>query len=267
MLAAARFCFLLTLLPIFVLACSMPAAAQFQGIPPGQFQGVPTNPFQGVPTASFGVHPGPGMAFSGCCANFFLPSGFSPLVPVSSLPQGHHRRRHHNDKDRDESLGGAAVPVYIPYAVPYAADSDDDAADNQDSTDPDSGGSAAPTHEGAARRHSNRYSGQQTGQYPGRNFVEAPGSDADNESGYDPDSPDAAPEKPEEPVVAQPTTVLVFKDGRRSEVGNYAIVGDSLFDFAEDRARKILLADLDLAATREANDDRGVEFKLPPGSK
>jgi hypothetical protein len=67
--------------------------------------------------------------------------------------------------------------------------------------------------------------------------------------------------------VAQPTTVLVFKDGHRSEVVNYAIVGDTLFDFAEDRARKILLADLDLAATREANDDRGVEFKLPPGSR
>jgi hypothetical protein len=262
MLAAARFRFLLILLPLFVLAW-LPCAAQFQGVPPMQFQGVPSNPFQGVPPASFGVHANAGTSFPGCCANFFLPSGFSPLVPVSSLAEGHHRHRH--PKGEDETPGAIAVPVYIPYAVPYGADPDDDAADNQDSTDPASDGSAAATRERASKRRSNRSSGQETGQY--RNFVEAPGSDADNESDYDPDSADAVPEKPEEPVVAQLATVLVFKDGHRSEVVNYAIVGDTLFDFTEDRARKILLADLDLAATREANDDRGVEFKVPPGSR
>lgn len=271
MLVAMRFRFLLTFLLFFVLASAVPSAAQFQGVPPGQFQGVPTIPFQGVPAASFGVHAygasAAGMAFPGCCANFFLPSGFSPLVPVPSLGQGHHRHRHH----QDGALGVVAEPVYIPYAVPYGADPDDDAAENQDSTDPGSGGSGAANREGAAKRSSNRYSGQETGQYPGRNSGVDPSSDTDSESDYDPgpDSApaDAAPEKPEEPVVAQPTTVLVFKDGHRSDVVNYAIVGDTLFDFADGRARKILLADLDLAATRKANDDMGVEFKLPPASQ
>ena len=59
--------------------------------------------------------------------------------------------------------------------------------------------------------------------------------------------------------------VIVFKDGHRSEVRNYAIVDNTLFDFdlADGRTRKILLADLDLSATHKANDDRGVDFQIP----
>jgi hypothetical protein len=66
-------------------------------------------------------------------------------------------------------------------------------------------------------------------------------------------------------VAAQPSTVLVFKDGHRSEVLNYAIVGNTLFDFdlAAGRTHKIVLADLDLPATRKANDERGVDFQIP----
>jgi hypothetical protein len=68
---------------------------------------------------------------------------------------------------------------------------------------------------------------------------------------------------PEEPVTAQPSTVLVFKDGHRSDVLNYAIVGDILFDFSADRTQKIQLTDLDITATHKANDDRGVDFEVP----
>ncbi len=271
MLAATRFRSLLIFLGVLLLG--LPSLAQFQGVPPGQFQGVPTTPFQGVPaipfqgvpSASFGAHAYGGSFGPG--ANFFLPSGFSPLVPVPSLSEGHHRHRHH--KEGDEAFGTVAVPVYVPYAVPYGAEPDDDAAGNQDSADPASEGYGDENHEAAVRRHSNRYPGPVAGQYPDRNSAIDPGSDSEGDSGYDADSAtaDAAPEKPEEPVIAQPTTVLVFKDGHRSEVVNYAIVGETLFDFAKDRTHKILLADLDLPATRRANDDRGVEFKLPPGSK
>jgi hypothetical protein len=81
---------------------------------------------------------------------------------------------------------------------------------------------------------------------------------ADRDSAPQPDA------QAEEPVSAQPSTVLVFKDGHQSDVLNYAIVGDTLFDFAEGRTRKILLADLDLKATQKANDDRGVDFRIPP---
>src|SRR5216684_3403927 len=60
-----------------------------------------------------------------------------------------------------------------------------------------------------------------------------------------------------------PATVLVFRDGQRSEVQNYAITGKTLWVFNERQARKILLSDLDLPATQTANAEHGVEFSLP----
>jgi hypothetical protein len=60
-----------------------------------------------------------------------------------------------------------------------------------------------------------------------------------------------------------PTTVLIFQDGRRSEVQNYAIVDQTLWVFAEQRAHKMRVADLDLEATKSLNEKRGVEFRLP----
>lgn len=58
-------------------------------------------------------------------------------------------------------------------------------------------------------------------------------------------------------------TVLVFHDGHKQEVGNYAIMGQTVY-VLDNRAQKISLADLDVPATVKANDDRGMEFKLPP---
>ena len=72
---------------------------------------------------------------------------------------------------------------------------------------------------------------------------------------------------PEPPAEDEPQTVLVFKDGHRLEVQNYAIVGSSLYDLSPGQHRKIALADLDLAATSKANDDRGLDFQLPGSSQ
>ncbi len=63
--------------------------------------------------------------------------------------------------------------------------------------------------------------------------------------------------KPNEP------SVLVFRDGHQQEVANYAIMGQTVYVF-DKRAQKIALAELDVPATIKANDDRGLEFKLPP---
>lgn len=71
------------------------------------------------------------------------------------------------------------------------------------------------------------------------------------------------PSPVEQPVKDQPNTVLVFKDGHRQEVGNYAIIGSTLYDLSEGRTKKVALAELDVAATVKQNDERGVEFKLP----
>ncbi|MFZ3214239.1 MAG: hypothetical protein WA188_22260 [Terriglobales bacterium] len=68
---------------------------------------------------------------------------------------------------------------------------------------------------------------------------------------------------PPAPAEEQEPTVLVFRDGHKQEVKNYAIVGQMLWDFSAKGTRKIPLADLDLDTTRKLNDERGVEFVLP----
>jgi hypothetical protein len=71
------------------------------------------------------------------------------------------------------------------------------------------------------------------------------------------EQPETAPLEP---------TVLIFRDGRQQEVTNYAIMGQTVYVF-DKRTQKIALADLDVAATVKANDDRGIDFKVPAGKQ
>jgi hypothetical protein len=61
----------------------------------------------------------------------------------------------------------------------------------------------------------------------------------------------------------QTQTVLVFRNGQQIEVSNYAIQGDTLFDLTPGHSRRVALANLDLEATRQQNENRGVVFELP----
>ena len=74
---------------------------------------------------------------------------------------------------------------------------------------------------------------------------------------------EAAERQPQAPVADQPDTVLVFRDGHSIQVTNYAIVGDTIYDFSQGSRHKISLADLDLSATEKQNDARGLDFRLP----
>jgi hypothetical protein len=86
----------------------------------------------------------------------------------------------------------------------------------------------------------------------------------------------------EEPADAEPThhnmspvseekipVVIVYKDGHELEIGNgnYAIVGDLLYDLSGPIAKKIKLADLDLPQTIQLNEQRGVDFSVPASYK
>lgn len=62
------------------------------------------------------------------------------------------------------------------------------------------------------------------------------------------------------PREAPVPTTLIYKDGRQAEVQNYAVVGQTLWIFNETHARKVPLSNLNLPATRAANEQRGVEF-------
>jgi hypothetical protein len=70
-----------------------------------------------------------------------------------------------------------------------------------------------------------------------------------------------ATEKPKSESL--PPTTLVFRDGHREDVQNYAIIGDTLWILSESRARKRPLADLDVENTKRTNAERGIEFSVP----
>lgn len=44
-----------------------------------------------------------------------------------------------------------------------------------------------------------------------------------------------------------PTRILVFRDGHRSEIMNYAVLRDTLWAVTEEHARKIPISDLDMS--------------------
>ena len=73
--------------------------------------------------------------------------------------------------------------------------------------------------------------------------------------------PSMKPETRQEPGRS---TVLVFRDKHIQEVENYAITGETLWVFNEQRAKKIPLSELDVPATTKLNEERGLEFKVPP---
>jgi hypothetical protein len=55
-------------------------------------------------------------------------------------------------------------------------------------------------------------------------------------------------------------TILVFRDGRRMEIQNYAIVGQTLWVLDERAATKIPISDLDVDATLRENRGSGLRF-------
>lgn len=60
-----------------------------------------------------------------------------------------------------------------------------------------------------------------------------------------------------------PTAVFIFKDGHKLETKNFAIMGTTLYDLSSGSVKKVQLAELDKDATTKANDDRGIQVKLP----
>jgi hypothetical protein len=72
----------------------------------------------------------------------------------------------------------------------------------------------------------------------------------------------APPQPPPSDAAPVEPTVLVFRDGHRQQVTNYAIMGQTVYVF-DNRTQKIALGDLDVPATIKLNDDHGVEFQLP----
>jgi hypothetical protein len=263
MLARMRPSFLLSCL--LVLAALSPVQAQIHGTPPSVTSlgfGGSNNPAPGVPASVTSLGPngfgngfnGFGNGFNGFGNGFngfgngFRDCCFGPSFSNHSPLFGERRVRDHH-----RFRIGESTPLYVPYAVPYAVPYPVAEADPDDGgpVDDPSYARGGPPVDDRGPRHREDAAFRQAPREPAPKATAA----------TDPTDP------PEEPVASQPTTVLIFKDGHKSEVQNYAIVGGTLFDFSDGRSHKILLADLDLPATLKANDDRGVDFRIPAKAK
>jgi hypothetical protein len=92
--------------------------------------------------------------------------------------------------------------------------------------------------------------------------VDAPAKHAVSDQEMADEQPMPAPQRAIPDAKPGVPTTLVYRDGRKQVVTNYAIMGQTLYVF-DDHAKKISLADLDVPATVKVNDDEGVEFQLP----
>jgi hypothetical protein len=67
-----------------------------------------------------------------------------------------------------------------------------------------------------------------------------------------------------------PPAVLVYRDGHTEDVSSYSIIGPTIYTDADywtngKWTRKIQISDLNIPATLNQNQQRGVKFDLPSG--
>ena len=208
------------------------------------------NKINGVPASvtsfGFGGRPGfHGVPPSVTSLNFGQiphPGGFHPLHGVVN---GHHHRR---------LVSPFFGPTFVPYAYPaYVMPTYDTYDNSMEDMGPDRTERTAPD---AAEEVRQELESLKSTVLQYRDELRGTGA-----------SEQTAPKpEPEQAAVKQPQTVLVFKDGRKLDVENYAIVGGTLYDLSAGRTKKVALAELDLEATVKQNDDRGVEFRVPAAS-
>lgn len=220
-----------------------------------QVNGAPTS----VTSPGFGGRPVNGAPASVTSVG---PQGYAPEFQPGrpgTFPSAQHPKdsqRGHNNR-RDRNLAG---PVYYAVPVPYATDPGPAPGDEAYAGDD-------ADHQGGPTVFDRRGAGERSYIAPEREAAPAH-EQRDEATSARSERSDAAPapEPAPEPDPLDPT-VLVFKDGHKLEVENYAIVGSSIFDLSQGHRHKIALADLDIPATRKANDERGVVFELPPSLK
>ncbi|HEY6763294.1 MAG TPA: hypothetical protein VI386_00865 [Candidatus Sulfotelmatobacter sp.] len=217
---------------LLLLVFSLPASQ-------AQINGTPAS----VTSSGFGGHSSSGTPAS---VTSLGPHGYAPNNGVqfhgnvsTQSHTGENRDHHHNLRG---GYGGEVYGVPVGVPVPYAEDAAGD-AEGDDSAE----------YQGGPTIFDRRGAGAQSYVPPVAN------------------PPDAHPSQsvaadPPETAAAPDPTLLVFRDGRQLEVGNYAIVGRTLYDMTPGHPRKVAVADLDLDATEKQNESRGVIFQLPPSA-
>ncbi len=192
------------------------------------------------------------------------PKGLGPTRPgrIHQPPVFVSPDRNRHERDRSRNMVYPYFVPYYPVVDPYAyggpdvtqgAPMEGEDAEEQDQYQ---GGPTIFDRRGSGAAYPNDYARQEA-----RASVPKP---PDTASDPAPEARVAvAPVQSPAPVASQPNTILIFKDGHKQEVSNYAIVGTNLFDLTPGRRQKIALGDLDLPATQKVNHDLGIDFKLP----
>lgn len=219
------------LLAIAFLA-ALPAAAQIHGVPPSVSSWTPGRMTPGVPASVMSLGP------NGFGSRWSSPSHFTVL----------HQRHFHHRRVVAVFVPYYAYPYYSSYAErPSTAEYDDTADRPRDDyfRDEDRYG-AHFTDSREQERQRRREEDERQAKEEREKEAQKAGAKAES--------------KPQDP---EPATVLVFKDGHHQDVAGYAISGEVLYDLSHGRAKKILLADLDLPATIKLNDELGNDFRLP----
>jgi hypothetical protein len=225
--------------------------AQVHGVPPSVTSFAPGRSMApGVPASVTSLGPNGYSGFgcvAGCNGYFpFYPNGFAKPVHNG----GHHGGGNHGGGNKPPYRGYGGGYAYIPYAVPYAVPVEPEMTDEQSAYDVQEPEPPAPTV-------FERRPVVQPAPYSGPPMDQSVATAEPRHANLSPVSEEKIP------------VVIVFKDGHKQEIGNgnYAIVGDMLYDLSGPIAHKIKLADLDLNQTMQLNEQRGVEFSLPAGYK
>ena len=239
---------------LFVALQGAQAQVQFHGPPASITSPGPDGSLHGVPASILSPTP------------VRNPNGRVFIGGHQRIPFGNPRLRHRRNL--------VPVPIFIP-----AYDLSDLTVSEADP--PVSGQYASPEPEQAAEAESVReayYRGahdalarqQQADARYGQHYfdsrekTQAKAPPADEKKPEKTKAKEAAPPAPApEPEDISPATVFIFKDGHKLETQNFAITGQTLFDFSGKTLRKIKLAELDLDATRKANDLLGIDIRLP----
>lgn len=174
------------------------------------------------------------------------------------------RRDHDHDRNHDRGRGG-----YLPYAyysAPFLPFFDYNDYDSEPPQDDSAAQSAAVQAQNAAV--SANMLGDQVQRLSAevdslRNQPPAqPAVPAAPQAPYAP----PAPQQIQEQAPSEPPITVVLKSGRKLQVHNYAVMGQTFWDFSIQPARRISVEKIDVPASVNASSANGAEFPQLPSS-
>lgn len=240
------------------LVLTVSAAGQMRNPPPASINSVGGSTLGGPPASIYSLpaQPQPFTSRACCFVGGKIGFGHNPRFTVFG---GARTKFRHHRRSR------VIIPAYIPYAVyPYydigyePPSGSLEGAGTFDRPQPRDADQEPPGPTIFERRSRSDRRDERDSRY-GEHYLDRRDEDRREMAAVEPPPPAA-------PATDVPETLLVFRDGRRVEIRNYAIMGNTLFVLSGEY-RKIPLSEIDLEATARENDDRGVGFRVPGRSE